>query len=222
MGLRRAVGRLPAVVSPTISPSATLSLTSEAPAAPTTGASHKPSKGALAGGVCGGVLLLALLAFFLLRRRRRRRAERPQIPPELAPAPFTRMPSENGLHPADRPAAVGVRADPPQANGVQHKTWRGKFARRAAFQRPWAPTSSQSTNEKRTARRVPPREENAAEASVLPQESSREALLAQEVIALRMRIRVMEGLNGEGPGSRRASASVSDAPPDYEDAGIPL
>ncbi|KJA14113.1 hypothetical protein HYPSUDRAFT_208990 [Hypholoma sublateritium FD-334 SS-4] len=157
-----------AVVSPTIFGASTISPSSDAPATPTAGSSHKPSnspKGAVAGGVCGGVLLLALLAFFLLRRRRRRRSERPQIPPELAPAPFIRTPSENGLYPADRSAAVVVRADPLQANGVQHKTWRGKFARRGAFQPAGAPTNSQSTNEKRTARAVPTGEVNAAQDS---------------------------------------------------------
>ncbi len=69
---------------------------------------------------------------------------------------------------------------------------------------------------------VPPREEP-EDASGSLQGSSREAILAQEVVALRMRIRAMESLQGEGPSSGgRASASESDAPPDYEDEGIPL
>ena len=86
-----------------------------------------------------------------------------------------------------------------------------------------APTSSQSTNEKNIIQTVPPREEPEDAGGSL-QGNAREAILAQEVVALRMRIRLMEGLNNEGPrpGGGRASASESDAPPDYEDEGIPL
>ena len=46
--------------------------------------------------------------------------------------------------------------------------------------------------------------------------------LAEENLALRMRIREMEGLATVHSSGRRASAPESDAPPDYDDAGIVL
>lgn len=196
-------------------------------AAPTAGASHKPSTsstGARIGGLCSGVLILAVLAFLLLRRRRRPSAGQLRIPPELAPAPFAHMSAENRLYPATRSATARARVNIPEANAVQHKTreYSGIRHYASAPESVVATAGSQSTDEKQSTRTVPPREENGVDASAPLEESSREALLAQEVVALRMRIRVMEGLNNESLGNRRASASESDAPPDYEDAGIPL
>ncbi len=179
---------------------------------------HSSSTGALAGGVCGGVLLLTVLAFLLLRRRRRRRVGHP-----LVPAPFTRMSSENSIYPWIQSSAVRARAAPPPPDIVQHKA-PGKGLIQQGTPTPESaapPTSSQTTDEKNVIPMVPPSEEP-EDASVSPQGNSREAILAQEVVALRMRIRAMESLQGEGPSSGRASASVSDAPPDYEDEGIPL
>ncbi len=69
---------------------------------------------------------------------------------------------------------------------------------------------------------TPQRKETMQDTSLSSPGSSREALLAQEVVALRMRIRLIEGLGHQGhrSSSRRASASDSDAPPDYEEVGL--
>ncbi len=105
--------------------------------------------------------------------------------------------------------------DIPQVNGVKNKTGEDEIKRRnksAAKSSLLAPASSQSTTEKQSLRVMTFQGEESAEYATLSlAEGSREALL-EEVVALRMRIRVMEGLNNEGPGGRRASAS--DAPPE--------
>ncbi len=64
---------------------------------------------------------------------------------------------------------------------------------------------------------MPPGEETVVPANISQQENTREALLEQEVVALRMRIRAMEDPNSEDPGRDYASVSESEAPPGYED-----
>ena len=220
-----------AINSAATSPLSPLTLPTELPPPPTATAvktSHKPSipsTAALAVGVFSSVFLFAVLVFLFLRRRRHRHSRHLRIPPELDPDPFAHIISAYSIHPAEQSAAAGARAGLPGANAVEHNAPRGGFVRHgaSAFQSAVAPTGSQNTNEKQSTRLVPPGEETVVPASVSQQESTREALLEhwQEVVALRMRIRVMENINSEGPGRDYADVSESDAPPDYEDVEIP-
>ena len=202
--------------------SAATSPSTVSPAVPTVKTSHKsstPSTAALAGGVSSGVLLFAVFVFLFLRRRRHRHSRHLRIPPELDPEPFAHIISAYTIHPPEQSAAAEVRAELPGANAVERKTWRDGFVRHgtSTLRSSVAPTSSQNTREKHSARLVPPGEETVLAANISQQENTREALLEQEVVALRMRIRAMENLNSEGPGRDHASVSESEAPPGYED-----
>ena len=110
---------------------------------------------------------------------------------------------------------------------VQHKTREDRIKlhnKSAPKPSILAPASSQSTIKKHSQRAMAPRREETVEDANLSLPGSSPEALLEEVVALRMRIRLIEGLNNHfpRPSGGRASASDSDAPPDYEDVGIPL